>query len=102
MFEAHTLSADETVYDLLPDAAWQRRYRRLHRSSLRPLTIWFAPGKRKDAQQIPHAVWFIYIEFRDDDGNNRFICLERARTGQTAEALLEEATRISIPALEGP
>lgn len=99
MFEAHTLSADEADFSLLHDAQWQRRYHRLHRASLRPLTIWFAAGKRKDRQQIPHEVWFIYIEYRDDTGNNRFLCLERKRYGQTVQALLEEATQLSIPTL---
>lgn len=103
MFEAHTLSAHDSELNLEPvtDNHWQRTFTRSHKASLRPLKIWLADGKRKDRQQHPQDVWFIYVEYRTNQGENRFACLERTQEGQTVEQLLAEATAIEIPELNG-
>lgn len=103
MFEAHTLSAHDSELNLetVTYNHWQRTFTRRHRASLRPLKIWLAEGKRKNDQQQLHNVWFIYVEYRTNCGENRFVCLERLQTGQTLETLLAEATCLEIPELTG-
>ncbi|MBE9397335.1 hypothetical protein IOQ59_08685 [Pontibacterium sp. N1Y112] len=103
MFEAHTLTAVDS--ELFPASTqpsnntYNRTYTRRHIHSLRPLKIWLAEGKRKDSNQSLNNVWFIYIEYRDNRGNNRFICLERSQQGQTVEQLLKEATATELQGL---
>lgn len=101
MFEAHTLSAYDSELNLEPvtDKCWRRTFTRTHKTSLRPLKIWLADGKRKDCQQNPQDVWFIYVEYRTNRGENHFVCLERTQTGQTVEQLLAVATSVEIPDL---
>lgn len=100
MFEAHTLSAADTELTVTPDQSWQRTYNRLHQKSLRPLKIWFAPGKRKDAEQQLQQQWFVYIEYRDDEDNNRFHCFEQLQQGSTVKQLLELAVWKELPGLK--
>ena len=103
MFEAHTLNAFDS--ELIPASTQQshhtynRTYTRQHIHSLRPLKIWLAEGKRKDSNRFLSNVWFIYIEYRDNRGNNRFFCLERLQQGQTVEQLLKEATATELQGL---
>ena len=100
MFEAHTLNAFDS--ELIPASIPQSNnthshtYTRQHIQSLRPLKIWLAEGKRKDSNRSLYNVWFIYIEYRDNRGNNRFFCLERLQQGQTVEQLLQDATATEL------
>lgn len=103
MFEAHTLNAFDS--ELIPastqpsNSTYNRTYTRQHIHSLRPLKIWLAEGKRKDSNRSLSDVWFIYIEYRDNQGNNRFFCLERLQQGQTVDQLLKEATTTELQGL---
>lgn len=99
MFEAHTLSADELKALLKPAPRWLKSYHRTHAATLRPLRIWFAEGKRKDATGVPHRTRFVYIEYRDDRGDNRYRCLERPALGLTIDRLLAEAVQTALPGL---
>ena len=100
MFEAHTLTAGDFEQLFIPAPCWQKTYCRTHQASLRPLKIWFAEGKRKDHQQVPHRTRFVYIEYQDNQGNNCFHQLEINITGQSVEQILAQAVAVSISALE--
>jgi len=99
MFEASNLTTEDIKQLCRPGLGWQKTYYRTHASSLRPLKIWFAEGKRKDVHQVPHRTHFAYIEFRDNQGNHRFHCMELAIEGQSVAQVLSEAVNISIPLL---
>ncbi|OMH31709.1 hypothetical protein [Motiliproteus sp. MSK22-1] len=101
MFEAHNLSAEDFEQLFVPAPCWQKTYCRSHRHSLRPLRIWFAEGKRKDGEKVPHRTRFVYIEYQDNQGNNQFHCIEIPIAGQSVEQILAQAVNISIPALQG-
>jgi len=103
MFEAHTL--DSVTLDLTPANSpasidlgdlTDNRYHRSHCSSLRPLTIWFAEGKRKDRRGRIEATLFTYIEYRDNLGNQRFHCLEERLTPEPAAARLERLLQQAV------
>ncbi|WP_027857616.1 hypothetical protein [Marinobacterium jannaschii] len=98
MFEAHTLeyqsqdleAANSATIDLSAlKEITAKQYHRRHDSSLRPLTIWFAEGKRKDRRGRIEPTLFTYIEYRDALGNQRFHCLEEAVKPETCESRLE-------------
>ncbi len=122
MFEAHTLDslylesdtpdysprnrvpANSEEIDLSAIKALTRQpYHRTHSSSLRPLTIWFAAGKRKDRKGRIEATLFTYIEYRDNQGQQRFHSQEEAirpeSTAARLERLLERAATESLNGL---
>ena len=72
MFEAHSLNSSElfTEQTLLPC----KRFNRTHKTTLKPISIWFVEGKRKAADQVIERCVFVYSEYWDDQGNNCFNC----------------------------
>lgn len=72
MFEAHSLNSSElfTEHTLLPC----KRFNRTHKSTLKPLAIWFVEGKRKATDQVIERCIFVYSEYRGNLGNCRFNC----------------------------
>lgn len=101
MFEAHTFNAFDSELVATTNQAiknsYTRTYSRRHKHSLRPLKIWLAEGKRK--KKTLQEIWFIYIEYRDDQGGNQFHCLELIRKDQTIEQLLNKATSVELQGL---
>lgn len=98
MFEAHNLTAEDFEQLCKPAPCWQKTYYRTHKRSLRPLRIWFAEGKKKNRERAHHRTRFVYIEYQDNQGNNRFNCLELAITGQSVAQILSEAVNVPISA----
>lgn len=104
MFEAHTLNAfdaDLENADIKNNVHQPNphTFHRRHTASLRPLSIWWVEGKRKDHNQIPQPCWFIYAEFRDDKGLRNYRNLEVPQQGQTSEQLIRLACDAHIAAL---
>jgi len=115
MFEAHTLNAfDADLENVGPEKldlensdkennihqTGPQRFHRRHTASLRPLSIWWVEGKRKDHNQIPQPCWFIYAEFRDDKGQRSYRTLEIPQRGQSSDQLIQLACNAHIAALE--
>ncbi len=96
MFEAHYLNSED--YEQLGSSApcWQKTYHRRHQTSQRPLTIWFAVGNRRTQQGDTQKKSFVYIEYKDDLGANRYRCLEVLLAGQSLSEVLEEAVRVEL------
>ncbi|WP_420597856.1 hypothetical protein [Neptuniibacter sp.] len=72
MFEAHSLN----VTELFPEQITLpcKRFNRTHKTSLKPISIWFSEGKRKARDQVVERCIFVYSEYWDDQGNNCFNC----------------------------
>lgn len=72
MFEAHSLNSSElfTEQILLPC----KRFNRTHKTTLKPLSIWFVEGKRKAVDQVIERCIFVYSEYRDNQGSYQFNC----------------------------
>lgn len=73
MFEAHSFSSQDFL-ESTEIALPCRRFTRTHKDSLQPLIIWFAEGRRTDTDGTTRKAIFVYTEYRDKDGNNRFSC----------------------------
>ncbi|WP_286237651.1 hypothetical protein [Neptuniibacter halophilus] len=73
MFEAHLLDPQELLNSCsinLPCTSFNRCHSETHK----PLRIWFAEGKRKNLQGDVVKAIFVYSEYRDSQGDNRFLC----------------------------
>lgn len=97
MFEEHTLAADDLEPLRQSAHFWKKTYYRIHKKSLRPLKIWFAEGKRKSSNNDHQPTRFVYIEYQDNRGNNRFSCLEVAIAGQSVNQILADAVSMPMP-----
>lgn len=72
MFEAHSFTSQDLFAE--PVALPVKRITRTHAETLRPLSIWFVEGKRKERGKTVEQGIFVYSEYRDDRGNNCFNC----------------------------
>lgn len=72
MFEAHLIPEQDLFFRsvTLPS----KSIRRTHKVHLRPVTIWFAEGKKQARGEETFKVIFLYGEYRDDQGENSFFC----------------------------
>lgn len=72
MFEAHSLTSSELFSEhvTLPF----QRFNRSHKDTFKPISIWFIEGKQKHRNQAIERCIFVYSEYRDNQGRNRFNC----------------------------
>ena len=98
MFEAHSLNSSElfTEQTLLPC----KRFNRTHKTTLKPLSIWFVEGKRKAVDQVIERCIFVYSEYRDNQGNCQFNCqayrYPQCLTQRDLDRYIEVATEQSL------
>lgn len=96
MFEAHYLNSED--YEQLGSSApcWDKTYHREHQPSQRPLKIWFAGGNRVNRQGDAMKKSFVYVEYKDNQGANRYRCLELVFAGQSLGDVLNDAVHIEL------
>ncbi|MCP4598842.1 hypothetical protein [Neptuniibacter sp.] len=73
MFEAHSIYSQD-LFSANSVSLPCKRFNRTHVETLKPLSIWFVEGKRKlPTGEINKAI-FVYSEYRDNKGDQRFAC----------------------------
>ena len=87
MFEAHFTKAEDFQGLETVVYSWKKTYHRRHKLSFQPLKIWFALGKRRVKGEGVKGRTFIYIEYQDEQENNRYCCLEATPEISVVDAL---------------
>lgn len=87
MFEAHFSHAEDFQGIETVVHSWTKTYYRRHKLSFQPLKIWFARGKRSVRGGEIQSKIFAYIEYQDEQENNRYRSLELEANLSVADAL---------------
>lgn len=96
MFEAHYLNSEDYQQLGSSEPCWNKTYYRKHQPSQRSLTIWFADGKRINRRGGSQKKSFVYIEYKNSRGANRYRCIEVDLAGQSLSDLLEDAVQVEL------
>lgn len=96
MFEAHYLNSEDYQPSGSSAPCWNKTYHREHQTTQRPLKIWFAEGKRVTRQGGSLDKSFVYIEYKNTRGADRYRCLEIVLAGQSLGDVLQEAVQVEL------
>lgn len=87
MFEAHFTEEEDFQGPEANTHSWDKTYFRRHKTSLQPLRIWFAWGKRDSKSAGLTRRLFIYIEYKDARDKHQYHCLETDASFSVEQAL---------------